>query len=209
MAVTYTYSGSDDDIVFDFTNEEINVGNGFDDLDIQELVNAIREAEYSETGITFDKIGDASGKNDLDAANGVQVGITLELLGDWVVYTEKVAGTFKVWGGNLLQTGGGDPFKENPLVTYINILSAASTIVTVSTGSGLSAAQNTQLMATLTKDSTVDSTTLEEIFEDLLARTSGKFVQAGNTITFYKRDNTTEAFVVELNNADTIRTRTG
>jgi hypothetical protein len=164
MAVTYTYTGTDDTIVIDFTNQEINVGSGFDTLEVQEVNDAIREAEASAIGCAFSSICDTSGKESLDVTNGVTVGITLELLESWLIYSEKTSGTFRVIGGNLLQSGGGDPFKPNPLVTYINIQSAASTIVQVSTGSGLSTAEHNQLMAIPTETLTsAESTALDTI----------------------------------------------
>jgi hypothetical protein len=155
MAVTYTYDGTEDTIEIDFTNQEINVGPGFDDVDVQELNDAIREAEASAAGCGFGSIAETSGKADLDAVLGVSVGITLSLLGNWTVYTEKTSGNFKVWGGNLLRADGGDPLKANTLVHQFVLQSAASTIVQVSTGSGLSAAENAKLMGL--PDSTLET----------------------------------------------------
>ncbi len=146
MAVIYTFPGIAGDIYIDFTEQIISCADTIVTLEIQELVDACRAAEYSESGVSFPKICNASGKEYLDINNGVQVGITIVLLGNWRVYTLRDAGVFKVTGGNLVQVSGGDPFEPNPAVTYINIQSAASTIVSVSSGSGLSAAEHTKLM---------------------------------------------------------------
>ena len=68
-------------------------------LMIQNLVNAIRDEEASERGITYDQILDASGKESL--GGGVMTGITAALRSSWVI--EFQAGTYQaaVDGGNL------------------------------------------------------------------------------------------------------------
>ena len=106
-----------------------------------------------------------TGKNYLDTDAGIQVGITVQLLGNWVIYSEKDSGVFRVLGGNLVQVGGGDPFAPNPDLTYVNILSAASTVVSVSSGSGLSTEEHNKLMS-------VPSTTLEQEEKDTINLTS-------------------------------------
>ena len=164
MPVTYTYEGTLDTIEIDFTNQEINIGSAFDELEVQEINDAIREAEATAVGCAFPRIIDTSGKENLDLDSGVSVGITLELLDDWKVYSEKTSGTFKVWGGNLLRSDGEDPFKANTLITYIAILSAASTLVQVSTGSGLSTEEHNKLMGIPSNPLT------KERYEDLAFR---------------------------------------
>lgn len=179
MAVTYIgYDGDGYAIEVDFTNNEINCSNDIDTLLVQDLNNVIREAEASPIGMCFDTICNTSGKEDLDVDNGVQVGITLELLGNWLVYSEKTSGRFRVTGGNLLRSDGEDPFKENTLVSYVNIQSAASTIVSVSSGSGLSTAEHNQLMA-------LPTTTLEsDERSQLLAIPTETLTSAENTQLF-------------------------
>ncbi len=147
MAIEYVYTGISGDITLDFSAQIISCENTIATLEIQELIDACREAEYSSAGIAFPKICNASGKDYLDVDNGVQVGITIVLLDGWLIYTERNSGVFKVVGGNLVQVSGGDPFEPNPLVTYVNIQSAASTVVSVSSGSGLSTAEHNKLMA--------------------------------------------------------------
>ena len=157
-------------IEIDFTNQEINIDSNYDTIQVQELNDAAREAEAQGVGCAFPPICRTSGKSTLDVDTGVTTGITFELLDNWLVYSEKTGGSFKVYGGNLIRADGEDPFKANPLVTYVAILSAASTIVSISTGSGLSSEEHTQLMG-------ISTTALEtEAFKDL----------------FFKRQNTIE-----------------
>jgi hypothetical protein len=147
MAVTYVYTGLAGTYTFNFSTQIISCQNTIDNVTIQELTNACREAENSTTGIAFPKICNASGKDYLDVNIGVQLSITIVLLDGWLIYSTKSSGVFKVYGGNLVQVSGGDPFLPNPLVTEVNILSAAGTVVTVSSGSGLSTEEHNRLMA--------------------------------------------------------------
>jgi hypothetical protein len=162
MAVTHKYIGTDGVITVDFTDQVVRCDAGYSTLEIQELVNACREAEYSETGMAFPKICNASGKEYLDIDNGVQVGITIVLLDGWVIYSEKGSGVFRVLGGNLVQVSGGNPFLENSALTYVNILSASSTVVAVTTGSGLSTEERSHLLAIPTE--TLTSEEHQEVF---------------------------------------------
>lgn len=146
----YTYNYTSGDLVFDFIDEIVYCENTITVLDMQGLINGCREAEDSWIGIEFPSICRASGKNNLDVSTGVQIGITVELLGNWRIFSQKTSGKFVATAGNLIQGGsnlGGDPFEPNPLVNYISIQSAASTIVSVSSGSGLSTEEHNRLMA--------------------------------------------------------------
>lgn len=168
-AYRYTYNYTSGDMVFDFIDEIIYCEDTITVLDMQGLTNGCREAEDSWVGIEFPSICEAEGKTDLDQLTGVQVGITLKLLGDWRIYSEKTSGKFVATAGNLVQGGpnlGGDPFEPNPLVNYISIQSAASTIVSVSSGSGLSTEEHNRLMAiptvTLTPEQDAKLTAIPE-----------------------------------------------
>ncbi len=138
MAIEFTHSTVDGDITVKWQDggdaHEIWVDAAISDLLVQDLVNACREAEESEVGAGFPQIARASGKDNLGP--GVATGITLELLGDWRVYSQKTTGVFRVLGGNLIKGDGSDPFKPNNLITHINILSANSTIVQTGEGGG-------------------------------------------------------------------------
>lgn len=66
---------------------------------IQAILNAIRDEEASERGITYDPIATAAGKDDL--GGGVTTGITLNLLSTWVLEFSAGAYQATITGGNL------------------------------------------------------------------------------------------------------------
>jgi len=117
---------------FDFTNTLIYIPVAEKDVDIQDLINQIRDAEASEIGITYDKIANASGKESLGTS--VTVGITIELLGTWQLKFEDGNYIASVSGGNLVGGLGGDPIAYSPGVQTLLLQSAASTIVNVTGG---------------------------------------------------------------------------
>jgi hypothetical protein len=113
---------------------EIHVDATISTLLVQDLLNAIRAAEDTLDGITFGQIATADGKKSL--GGGVYGMLTVELLGDWLVYSTKSTGVFRVTGGNLIRHDESDPFRPNNLITYLNIQSAAATIVSIEGGGG-------------------------------------------------------------------------
>ena len=132
-------------ITFDHNNSLINITSPQNTLSCQDLLNAIRTEEASATGIWYEQIATASGKEDL--GSGVNVGMTVALIEPWQV--KFWAGNYiaKVAGGNLVGGLGGDPIAYSAGVQVLLVQSAASTIVTQSTGSGLSAEEHDALMA--------------------------------------------------------------
>jgi hypothetical protein len=93
----------------------------------QDLIDDIRTAEVTTSGIAHAKIADASGKENL--ASGVQVGITIEIADPWQL---------KFWDGNYVATikdcnlvGGlsGIPVAYNAGTQVLLIQSSAATIV--------------------------------------------------------------------------------
>ena len=131
-------------IEFDHDQRLINIPSPQNPLSCQELINAIREEEASASGIWYPQIATASGKEDL--GSGVAVGMTVNLIEPWQV--KFWAGNYiaKVAGGNLVGGLGGDPIAYSAGVQVLLVQSAASTIVTTSTGSGLSAEEHDKLM---------------------------------------------------------------
>lgn len=139
--------------LFDFNQKIIHVTNPQTDVDILDLLTAIRYAEASEIGMQYGKICNASGKESL--GSGVSVGITLQLL-EWQIEFWEGNYSAKISGGNLVGGISGDPVKYSAGVQVLLIQSAASTVVQVSTGSGLSQEEHAQLMEkTATKNDVI------------------------------------------------------
>ena len=114
--------------VFDFTNNIIEITEPQTEVVIQDLINSIREAEASEEGIHYGQIATASGKEVL--GEGVAVGITVKLLGNWQLHFWVGNYIAKVSGGNLVGGPGDDPIAYTEGVQVLLLQSAAATIVT-------------------------------------------------------------------------------
>lgn len=114
-------------IEFDHVNHLINITYPQNTLSCQDLIDAIRAEEVSETGILYPQIATASGKEDLGA--GVSVGITVALISPWQVKFWSGNYIAKVAGGNLVGGLGGDPIAYSAGVQVLLVQSAASTIV--------------------------------------------------------------------------------
>lgn len=131
-------------IVFDHELNLINITSPQNTLACQDLINAIREEEASQTGIAYSQIAYASGKEEL--GGGAYVGITVNLIAPWQIKFWVGNYIAKIAGGNLVGGLNGDPVAYSAGVQVLLIQSAASTIVTTSTGSGLSAEEHDKLM---------------------------------------------------------------
>jgi len=124
---------------FDFLASKIDVDSGVADIDCATLYSAIKRAQASEEGIIYDRIGRGSGLNTLGP--GVQVGLTVEVLGNWQLRFPAGNYIARIAGGNFIGGPGGDPIAYTAGVQTLLIQSAASTVVTM--GAGVpSAAQN-------------------------------------------------------------------
>lgn len=124
---------------FDFNTSKIHIDVGVTDIDCIVLYGAIKTAQASEEGIIYAQIGKGSGLNVLGP--GVQVGITVELLGSWQLQFPSGNYIARVAGGNLIGGPSDDPIAYTAGVQTLLIQSAASTVVTQG-GSIPSAAQN-------------------------------------------------------------------
>ena len=113
---------------FDFGTSRIDLDAGVDDVDCIVLYSAIKLAQASEPGIIYDRIGKGSGLSTLGP--GVQVGLTVELLGAWQLRFATGNYIARVAGGNLIGGPGGDPIAYSAGVQTLLIQSAASTVVT-------------------------------------------------------------------------------
>jgi hypothetical protein len=124
---------------FDFTTSKIHIDVGVTDVDCIVLYGAIKTAQASEEGIIYAQIGRASGLNVLGP--GVQVGITVQLLGSWQLQFPSGNYIARVAGGNLIGGPSDDPIAYTAGVQTLLIQSAASTVV-IQGGSIPTAAQN-------------------------------------------------------------------
>jgi hypothetical protein len=113
---------------FNFDSSLIDVDSGTFDVDCISLYTACKLAQASEEGIQYDRIGSGSGLKTLGA--GVQVGLTVELLGSWQLRFPTGNYVARVAGGNLIGGPGGDPIAYTAGVQTLLIQSAASTVVT-------------------------------------------------------------------------------
>jgi hypothetical protein len=113
---------------FDFVTSKIDIDVGFVDIDCIVLYDAIKEAQASQEGILYERIGSGSGLNVLGP--GVQVGLTVELLGSWQLRFPAGNYIARVAGGNLIGGPSGDPIAYTAGVQTLLIQSAASTVVT-------------------------------------------------------------------------------
>jgi hypothetical protein len=154
VAIEYVHSTPDGNITVKWVDtgltNEIHLADTITNLLVQDVLNACRAAEASIQGQGYPAIAAASGKESLGV--GVTTGITVQLLGTWVIYTTKTTGVFRVLGGNLVKPDGSDIFRPNNAVSEVNIQSAAATLVTTGSGGGdgFTSSDRTTLNATKT-----------------------------------------------------------
>ena len=136
---------------FQFSTTQIEVDNGVVDVDCNALYDAIKLAQASEEGIIYDRIGSGSGLKGLGP--GVQVGLTVELLGTWQL--KFTAGNYiaRVAGGNLIGGPSDDPIAYSAGVQALLIQSANSTVVT--TGGSALTSQEHDLLVKAAKNATL------------------------------------------------------
>lgn len=170
----------------DYTSSLVNVLSPQTTVDVQILLNSIREQEASELGITYPKIANASGKESLGGA--VSVGITVELLPPWQLKFSSGDYIAKISGGNLVGGIAGDPVAYSAGVQVLLIQSAASTVVAVG-GSALTSEEHAQLMALFNGLTTNQATELAAIYKANMNKRSRNATT--RVITIYEDDGTT------------------
>ena len=124
---------------FHFNTTKIDVDSGTVDVDCDALYTACKAAQASLEGIIYEPIASGSGLKNLGP--GVQVGLTVELLGTWQLRFPSGNYVARVAGGNLIGGPAGDPIAYTAGIQTLLIQSAASTVVTTS-GSIPSSEQN-------------------------------------------------------------------
>lgn len=168
---------------FDFATSLIEVDVGANSVDCVELYTACKSAQASSTGIIYDPIAKASGLNSL--GDGVQVGITVELLGNWQIHFPSGNYIAKISGGNLIGGPSGDPVAYSSGVQTLLLQSAASTVVTTSIGGTVPTAE--QNAAAVWSNLVDGGLTAQEAMKVLVALSAGKtsgFNGGAATVTF-------------------------
>lgn len=170
MAVVYTATISGKSYGFDFEDQRIDIDETINNVLVTNLWLAIKEAQGSVEGMAYDRVASGSGKNTL--GTGVETFLTVTLLDNWEVNTLKTSGKFEVSGGNLIRDDNADPFRDNPLITYIAFLSQAGIATQIETGvSGLTpteAAQLAEIENLSTFDPSTDTFEGSETYQDLM-----------------------------------------
>lgn len=138
---------------FDFYNSIITVPDPDTTLDMQYLIDQIRDEEDELVpSFSYPKIADASGKNSL--GGGIYTAITVTLLDNWRVMFEARGGPNTVQctisGGNLVGGPGGNPVAPSAYTQVLNLSSAAGTIATPTTATETTNIQ--YLLATMNKE---------------------------------------------------------
>lgn len=174
-------------LAMDYTNKQIQVLSPQTDILVQDLVDFIRAEEAGNTGITFDQIVQASGKDSLGGV--VSTGITCNLLDNWQLKFWSGSYVATISGGNLIGGIAGDPVAYTAGVQVVIIQSAASTIVI--TGSGITEQDKTEIIEGVWGRVLVGSTTTEQAILDLRRITGNKVTKSGDTITIFEEDGIT------------------
>jgi hypothetical protein len=139
---------------FDFATSRIEVDTGAVDIDCGALYTAIKLAQASTEGIIYERI--ASGSGLVTLGPGVQVGLTVELLGAWQLRFPAGNYIARVAGGNLVGGPGGDPIAYTAGVQTLLIQSAASTVVATG-GSALTALESEKLLSLPSASDNIDA----------------------------------------------------
>ena len=177
---------------FNFQTTLVEIDSGVVDIDCNVLYDAIKLAQWSEEGIIYDRIGQGSGLNDLGP--GVQVGITVELLGAWQL--KFPAGNFvaRVAGGNLIGGPSGDPIAYSAGVQALLIQSANATVVTASgsipTANEIADTVLRRSTANVEASGTGDALSLRSLY-GMVAQGVHNTQVSANSLTVTKSDDTT------------------
>ena len=177
---------------FNFQTTLVEVDSGVVDVDCNVLYDAIKLAQWSEEGIIYDRIGKGSGLNDLGP--GVQVGITVELLGTWQLKFPAGNYVARIAGGNLVGGPGDDPVAYSAGVQALLIQSANATVVTAS-GSIPTAIEVADTVlrrstANIEASATGDAIGLRSLY-GLIAQGVHNTQTSGTTLSVTKSDDTT------------------
>jgi len=177
---------------FNFQTTLVEIDSGVVDIDCNVLYDAIKLAQWSEEGIIYDRIGKGSGLNDLGP--GVQVGITVELLGSWQLKFPAGNYVARVAGGNLIGGPSGDPIAYSAGVQALLIQSANATVVTASgsipTANEIADTVLRRSTANVEASGTGDALSLRSLY-GMVAQGVHNTQVSANSLTVTKSDDTT------------------
>ena len=177
---------------FNFQTTLVEVDAGVVDVDCNVFYDAIKLAQWSEEGIIYDRIGQGSGLNDLGP--GVQVGITVELLGAWQLKFPAGNYVARVAGGNLIGGPSGDPIAYSAGVQALLIQSANATVVTASgsipTANEIADTVLRRSTANVEASGTGDALSLRSLY-GMVAQGVHNTQVSANSLTVTKSDDTT------------------
>lgn len=126
-------------------------------IQIQELIDEIRNYEDNLVNFDIPKIANAGGKDDL--GGGAEVGITLTLLDGWTIGFADRAGpgwtTCIVQDGNLVATSGGTSYNPIEQADYVSVIQLGAVATTIATADILSALSAYDQSGGVAKESTV------------------------------------------------------
>lgn len=196
MAVIYTSTVSGKTYGFDFADQRIDVDATVDTMLVTHLWTAIKEAQAVTEGMSYDIIARGGGTDEL--GTGVTTYLTVTLLDNWEVNTLKSSGKFEVTGGNLIREDGADPFRDNPLITYIAFLSQAGIATQIETGISGVTPQDIQDFKNAVFTEVIEGA---ETFKDqqklMRAALVGLVSKSGNTFTFRDAQNLIDRIIAD------------
>ncbi len=150
--IDYGYdSEADETVTFDGPNKRIICDVGTRSISVVGVYSMWVDWALTGDNLQYLSAFSELGGNDIDADAGTSVPVYAFLLNNWKISPDEASHTLSVTDGIILVDGGGDPFADTvgAYVVRINYQQPVQAI-TVSSGSGLSEAENEQLMKTLT-----------------------------------------------------------
>jgi hypothetical protein len=144
MADMLTVTVGTTDYTFDWIIQQIHIQSGTTEVSAADLKQAIHDAQDDEVGLPFEPIADFF--NPVTLTGTASTFLNVVLRDQWRIDSLAASGTLTVGDGNVVNVNNGiDIFAPNALVNMVNNTSQAGVLVQ-GTGSGLDAAQTTQLL---------------------------------------------------------------
>jgi hypothetical protein len=154
----YVHSLTVGSLTLNFEDETILASSDVSVLEGPDLLDAIEAAGDSTHGRTFPIIAATSGRQNQVADGSRKSPIAIELNGSWTVGSVKTSGEFQIIDVVILRADAEDFLDVNPLCAYKYLAPERGTIVTVSSGSGLSTEEHDAVIQTAARvDDTVSS----------------------------------------------------